>query len=401
MQKRFPEGISVNILLLGVVSFLTDASSEIILPIFPMFITVLGGTGIAVGLIGGLGDSIASLLKVWTGYLSDKLGRRKPFVFYGYLTSSIAKLFFPLSTIWQHLLISRSVERIGKGLRTAPRDAIIADYAPKEIRGKGFGIHRALDTGGAIVGSVAALLLVLLFKLSATSELWIFKKILIVAAIVAFVALIPLYFVREKVRAGIRLDFKLGFRGLSKDFKMFTGIATLFSLGNFSYMFFILMARDTFLKSFALKQATAIAILLYIIYNIFYALFSIPTGILSDKIGRRRTLIIGYSLFGVACLGFAYSKSLVWFIILFTIYGLFYAFADGTQRAFASDLSSEERYGTGLGFFHTATGLAMLPASLIAGALWQYMSKESVFMYGAALAFLAVLLLVVSMKKYK
>ena len=159
MQRGLFRGIGINILLLGIVSFLTDLSSEMMMPILPMFITALGGTAFVVGLISGLGDSIASILKVFSGYWSDKYGRRKPFVFSGYAVSSLAKLFLAFSTLWQHVLIFRSVERVGKGLRDALRDAIIADSALTEVRGTAFGIHRAMDTAGAIGGSLLAFLL--------------------------------------------------------------------------------------------------------------------------------------------------------------------------------------------------------------------------------------------------
>ena len=192
MKNRYLKGISANILLLGVVSFLNDLSSEMFAPILPMFITSLGGAGLIVGLIGGLQDSIASILKVLSGYWSDRVGRRKIFVFSGYLTSAIFKLLLAFSRIWQHILLFVSFERVGKGLRTAPRDAIIADSMP-EARGKGFGIHRALDTLGAILGGIMALVLYWFLEFGFTS-------IIFIAAIIAFISLSPLYFVKEVKR---------------------------------------------------------------------------------------------------------------------------------------------------------------------------------------------------------
>lgn len=180
MKNKYLKGISANVLLLGIVSFLNDLSSEMIMPILPMFITALGGTGLIVGLIGGLRDSISSILKVFAGYWSDKSGKRKAFVSSGYLTSALFKLFLPLSIVWQHILIFASLEWIGKGLRTAPRDAIIADSIPKE-RGKGFGIHRAMDTSGAVAGSIVVFLLFWFFGFS-------FKSIILIAAILAFLS---------------------------------------------------------------------------------------------------------------------------------------------------------------------------------------------------------------------
>lgn len=372
-----------NIILLGLVSFFTDVSSEIIAPILPMFITALGGAGLVVGLIGGLGDSIASFLKVFSGYWSDKVGKRKPFVFSGYSTSAIAKLFFPLATGWYHILILRPLERISKGLRDAPRDAIIADSVKKEKRGRGFGIHRAMDTSGAVIGSILAFVFIYFFELS-------FVTVFLIAAVIAFVALIPIIPVREKkIKKEKKLTLKISLRGSSKQLRSFIIIATIFALGNFSYMFFILRAG----QSFSAELAILIPIALYILFNIVYAIFSIPAGVLSDRIGRKNVLLIGYLLFLIMCLGFALLQSLSYLVILFILYGVVYSLVVGTERAFVSDLSFKGLRGTGLGTFHTATGIAALPSSLIAGALWQFINPAATFIYGAVMVFIAFILL--------
>jgi len=386
MKRGLFRGIGINILLLGIVSFLTDLSSEMMMPILPMFITALGGTAFVVGLIGGLGDSIASILKVFSGYWSDRYGRRKPFVFSGYTVSSLAKLFLAFSTLWQHVLIFRSVERVGKGLRDAPRDAIIADSALTEVRGTAFGIHRAMDTAGAVGGSLLAFLLFWFLGLE-------FKTIILVCAIIAFFALIPFYRVRETKREPQEIGLSIGFKGLPRRLKGFVLIATTFTLGNFTYMFFILRAQDFFTGVVSERAAFAIPILLYVLYNTVYALFSIPSGMLSDRIGRCQVLLLGYTLFGLTCLGFAFLDSLAAFIVLFTLYGLVYALVEGTQRAFVCDLASEELRGTALGTLHTCISLAALPASLIAGALWQHIDPWTTFVYGCALGLTAAVLL--------
>ncbi|HHD92171.1 MAG TPA: MFS transporter, partial [Candidatus Portnoybacteria bacterium] len=229
---------SHNVILLGIVSFLNDLSSEMIMPILPMFITALGGAGFAVGLIGGLRDSISSILKVLAGYWSDKTGRRKIFVFSGYLTSAIFKFLLSLSAIWQQILVFASLERVGKGLRTAPRDAIIADSMP-ENRGRGFGIHRAMDTSGAIAGSIVTLILIWFFSLK-------FKPIILTASILALLSLIPLHFVREKKNKPQDISLKIGLKRLSHPLRLFILISSLFALANFSYMFFILQAKSLF-----------------------------------------------------------------------------------------------------------------------------------------------------------
>lgn len=381
MKNKYLKGISINTLLLGIVSFLNDLSSEMIMPILPMFITVLGGTGLIVGLIGGLRDSISSILKVFAGYWSDKYGKRKIFVSSGYFTSALFKLFLAFSKIWQHILVFASLERVGKGLRTAPRDAIIADSMPKE-RGKGFGIHRAMDTSGAVAGSIIVFLLFWFFGFN-------FKSIILIAAILAFLSLIPLYFVGEKKREPQDINLKISFKNLPQPLKLFILVSGIFALANFSYMFFILRAQEFFTG----KLSIGIPILLYILFNIFYAIFAIPFGRFSDKIGRKKVIAFGYLLFSLVCLGFAFFNSLFVFVILFALYGMVYAVVDGNQRAYVSDLSSEELRATALGTFHTTIGLASLPASLIAGFLWQ-INPSITFIYGAVISIISVILLV-------
>ena len=370
-----------NIFLLGIVSFLNDVSSEMIMPILPMFILALGGNGLIVGLIGGLRDSISSILKVFAGYWSDKSGKRKIFVFLGYLTSALFKLLLGFSKIWHHILIFASLERIGKGLRTAPRDAIIAESLPKE-RGTGFGIHRAMDTLGAILGSIAVFFLFWFFGLD-------FRSIILMASILAFLSLIPLHFVKERKRKPQKINLKIGLKNLPKSLKLFILISGIFAMANFSYMFFILKAQEVFQG----KLAVGIPILLYILFNIFYAGFAVPFGKLSDKIGRRRVIAFGYLLFSLTCLGFAFFNSLIAFIILFALYGMVYAVIDGNQRAYVSDLSPEELRATALGTFHTVLGLIALPASTVAGFLWQ-ISPKMPFLCGSIIGLISAILLV-------
>jgi MFS family permease len=371
----------INIILLGLVSFLTDVSSEMIMPILPLFIKQLGGTGIAVGLITGIAGAVASLLKVFSGYFSDIYGKRKQMVFAGYLMSALAKLFFPLSTTWHHILLLRPLERVGKGVRDAPRDAMVSFFAKKK-KGKGFGIMRAMDTSGAIIGSLLALLFFWYLGFS-------FKAIFFIAALFAFLALIPIFFVKEPRVKPQSFALKVGFSQLSMPLRWLIAAAAVFALGNFSYMFFILRAQEAFDTT---RSAFVIPILLYVLFNIFYAGFAIPIGILSDRIGRKKILLCGYALFTITCAGFVYFQSLAYLIVLFILYGLTYSLVDATQRAYVSDLAPRNIRGTALGTFHTAVGIAALPAGLIAGYLWD-ISAAYTFWFGAVMAFIAVILL--------
>lgn len=381
MKNKYLKGISVNILLLGMVSFLNDLSSEMIMPILPMFITALGGAGLIVGLIGGLRDSISSILQVLSGYWSDKTGKRKIFVFSGYLTSSVFKLFLAFSKTWPHILVFAGLERVGKGLRRAPRDAIIADSMPDK-RGKGFGVHKALDTSGAILGSIVVFLLYWFLGFD-------FKSIILTATIFAFFSLIPLHFVTGEKREPQEITLKIGIKNLPQPLKLFILISGMFALANFSYMFFILRGQEFFTG----KLSMGIPILLYVLFNISYAVLAIPFGTLSDKIGRKKVIVFGYLLFSLTSLGFVFFHSLIAFVVLFVLYGMVYAIIDGNQRAYVSDLSSEKLRATALGTFHTTIGLMALPASLVAGILWQ-ITPGITFIYGSIVSIISVALFI-------
>ncbi len=382
-------GIAKNVIVLGIVSFFNDLSSEMIMPVLPMFITALGGTGAAIGLIGGIRDSIASILKVFCGYLSDRTGRRKIFVFWGYFISAAFKLLLAFSSLWQHVLVFSSLERTGKGIRTAPRDAIISDAMPGE-RGRGFGFHRAMDTSGAFLG--AGLVFILFWFLDLD-----FKTIIIIAGALSLPAIFSLHFLREKKpKPQKAASLKLNIKNLTPPLKLFIFVSTVFSLANFSYMFFILRARDAFEG----KLSVGIPILLYILFNIFYASLAMPFGRLSDRTGRRSTILAGFGLFSMVCLGFAFLNSLRAFIILFGLYGTVFALIDGNQRAYISDLAPPGLTATALGAYHTLTGLAALPGSLIAGLLWQ-VRPEAAFLYGTAMGSVSVILFLFFAKHFK
>jgi len=377
MKRGFYQGIGVNVILLGLVSFINDVSSDMIFAVIPLFIASLGGAGIAVGLIGGLGDSVAGILKVFSGFWSDKSGKRGPFIFWGYFTSALAKLFFPFSRSWPNLALLVPIERTGKGLRTAPRDALIAVSSSSEVKGRAFGFHRALDSLGAFLGASGAFVLFWFLGLG-------LRPILLIAAGIGFFTLIPLVFVKEKIAQPQKRSFIISLKKLPINFKRYLLAAVVFALGNFTYMFFILKSKGVFEELFSPRFATALPILLYVWFSIIHALFSIPAGIISDKLGRKKTIIMGYGLYSFTCLSFALANSLGQFILLFALYGLSFALIEGNQRAYASDFVAGDSSGTALGTFHTCVSLAVLPAGIIAGILWSF-NPALAFIYGALL----------------
>lgn len=378
-----------NIILFGITSLLADLSSEMVFPILPFFIQSLGGAGVAIGLVFGIGDAVAALFKVGSGYFADKTKKYKSLIFAGYLFSALAKLGYPLANQWQQVLAVRPIERIGKGVRDAPRDAVLSESLPLGQRGKGFGIQRAMDSVGAIAGSILVLILFFYFALP-------FKRIFLISAFIALLAVIPILLVRvpEKLEVSKKL---VSFKKLSPEIRKFIAVATLFSLAHFSYAFFILKAQSSF-SGLGVKTALGLALLLYVFLSVFDSGFSTFAGRLSDKIGRQKVILASYAMLSFVFLGFLlvsnflHGNKIIFlvFLGLFALYGLFRAFADVSQKAFVSDLSDVEIRGTALGTFETFTGLAAIPAGLIAGLLWNINSSYA-FAYGFVLALIATI----------
>jgi MFS family permease len=383
MPDRHQQPTARNVLLLGAVSFINDTSSKIILPVLPLFIAQIGGGGLAVGVISGVGESVASLLKMLAGYWSDRTGRRKAFVFWGYLVSSVAKFLLAFASVWPQVLGLRTAERFGKGVRSAPRDAILAASTHRARRGRGFGIHRAMDSGGAVLGTLVAFGLFWYLDFG-------FADIFLVAGVVGFFSLAPLFFVREPAATGEAAGKpKLGLAELNPALRKFLLASFLFALANFSYMFFVLRSESAFEGRFA----AGLPILLYGLFNLVFTLFAVPAGILSDRIGRKKVLVAGYGLFGAICIGFVFATSPAAFAVLFTLYGVSYALVEANERALVADLAHEHSRGTALGTYHMVVSLAALPAGLIAGLLWDTTHPVFAFYYGAAAALSAALLL--------
>ena len=365
-----------NIWLLGWSSFFNDTGSEMIAPILPFFITALGGAGLAVGLLSGLREGLASIFKLFGGWYSDKSGKRLPIVIFGYLMSVIFRFLLLISASWHYLIAFVSFERFGK-LRDAPRDAIIADSTKK--RGRGFGIQQMLDTAGAIFGSLIVLLLFWKLDLS-------FKPIILIAAAVSIFSLVPLFFVKEPKVKPQKVNLFKGLNGLGKKLKYFTFVTFIFTLANFGlYMFLLLRAKQ-------ITGSIVIAIALGVLFNFIWALFAIPFGSLSDRLGRKKVLLYGYILFFFVSLGFIYLSEVPSLIILFVLYGLVYAITKSNQTAFASDLSGKMK-GTSLGFFQAMIGVSSIVGGIIAGLLWD-ISYQAMFTYISIIALLSIVLLI-------
>ena len=383
-------GISKNVFVLGLVSFFNDVASEMIYPIVPIFLTsVLGAPVAIVGLIEGIAESTASILKVISGWLSDKWQKRKPFVVAGYSFSAISKILLSLAYSWPFVLFARFVDRFGKGTRTSARDALITESSENKVRGRAFGFHRTLDTLGAVVGPLIALLAIHFLDNN-------FRLIFFLAFIPAFIGiLLLLFFVKEKKKEANSLNtFHFNWRELNPSFKIFLLISLIFALGNSSDAFLILRAQN-------LGLSLILVVLAYVLFNFTYAIFSIPAGIISDKIGPKKVLLGGFLLFSAVYLffGLAHSSLFLWF--LFPVYGIYMALTEGVGKAYISNLVLREKSGTAFGVYQTAIGLCTFFASLIAGLLWTYIDVSAPFIFGSIIAVISAFLFVVLEKKVK
>ncbi len=384
-------GLNPNVFFLGIVSLLTDVSSEMIFTLVPLFLrNVLIAPFTIIGLIGGLSESVDAIFRIFSGWLSDRLGKRKPLAVLGYSISTIAKPFMYLASSWGAVLGIRFGDRVGKGVRSSSRDALIADSVSAEERGKGFGLHRAMDTFGAVLGLAIAAIIIYLVQggelaLSRETYQWL-VLVGVVPAVLA--VLVLLFFVRERRKPssgdiGSQVGFKGG-GGFDTRFKLFLAIMAVFTLGNSSDFFVILRAQN-------LGSSVIYVVLMLVLFNITYAATSLPAGMLSDRLGRRRVITLGWFIYALVYLGFAMASEMWQVWLLFACYGVYYGIVEGVARAFVADLVPEEKRGTAYGLYHGVVGLTLLPASLIAGWLWQAYSPAAPFYFGAGLAFIAML----------
>ncbi len=377
-----------NVVALGLVSFLTDISSEVTLTFLPLFLKeVLGTASALIGVIEGLAESTATLLKIVSGWLSDRLGRRKALTLLGYGLSALSKPLLYLAGSWGTVLALRFADRVGKGLRTAPRDALVADSAAKESHGHAFGLHRALDTAGAVWGTaVIAIVVYLSQQMGAALNRSTYQRLVLWGILPAFLALLILaLFVREVRPTSPNGRIRLSLHGFDRRFYIFLIALILFTLGNSSDAFLLLRARTLGLT--VLQVA-----LMVVAFNVVYSLFSMPAGSLSDRIGRRRVILLGWTAYGLIYLGFALAGNGLQMGLLYVLYGLYYAAFEGTSRALVADIVPDSaRRGTAYGIYHVAVGITAFPASVLAGLLWDTFSPAAAFYFGAGMALLAAI----------
>jgi len=380
-----------NIIILGLTSLLTDISSEMVYPLLPLYLTSarIGATPAIVGMIEGLAESLASLLRVFSGYWSDRLQQRKGLTIAGYAGSAVGKVFLCLSASWPLVLVGRLVDRFGKGIRTAPRDALIADSSDPAKRGSAFGLHRAMDSAGASIGVILAYILFVSLKDD-------FSGVFLLSIIPAVLGVLVLFLVREKIAPRREATAKpvreawwrglgLRWRALDRRLKLFLVIVFLFTLGNSSNQFLLLRAKD---RGFS----DGTVILMYLVFNLVYAVVSWPAGRLSDRVGRKPLLVVGYLTYGLVYLGFAVvTPTALWG--LFGVYGIYIALTEGVEKALVSDIAPKDLRATLIGLHATFTGVGLLPASVLAGFLWNTFGAAAPFYFGGAMGGFAALAL--------
>jgi MFS family permease len=394
-QKAGLRTLPRNVWAVSLTSFFMDISSEMVINILPLFLSnVLGVKTNIIGLIEGVAEATASLLKVFSGWLSDRLQARKWLAVGGYALSTLVKPFFYFANSWTTVAGVRWADRVGKGIRTAPRDALVADSIDERHRGLAFGFHRAADTGGAVVGLLVALGVIWLAQ-AGSMELTraTFQTVVLISLIPAFLAVLSLALVARDVPVTTRRKMpKFAFRSLGRRFCVFMLIVGLFDLGNSSDAFLVLRAQERGLSVIGVMG-------MLITFNVVYTLISAPAGSLSDRIGRRRLIVGGWLVYAAIYLGFALAGTgwHVW--VLYAVYGVYYGLAYGTTKAMVADIVPEELRGTAYGTYNAVLGILDFPASLIAGFLWQGAGRwegfgpSAPFFFGGAMALLAAVLM--------
>ena len=401
MKGKGQNAISRNVALTGFTSFFTDISSEMIYPLIQAFVSSIMKSqaaliGPMLGFIEGVAESVASVLKLFSGYISDRLKKRKLLAIIGYTLSSISKILFFIP-YWLAIFSARIFDRIGKGIRTAPRDALVSESVSKEVRGKAFGFQRGMDFAGAFLGTLISFLLIkFIFKeVDKYKEPSNFYPIFFIALVPAFIAVIFLFFtkdIKKEKNGEVRLpSFKL--KDYNRSLKAFFLAQFIFTLGNSSNQFLLLRTADL---GYSLSTLT----IMYLIFNLTTTIFSTPFGSLSDRIGRKWLLVGGYFLYAVVYLGFGIvGKNLNWTLwIMWAFYGIYYAMTEGLEKAFVADLAPENSKATAIGFYHMIVGVTLLPASLIAGFMYSLLPSLP-FVFGGIMALTNCIILIFGIRE--
>lgn len=385
------KGLSRNVVVLGFVSLLNDGASEMIYPLLPIFLTVVLGAGPAVlGIIEGIAETTAALLKLYSGYLSDRVKRRKGWIVAGYSISNIIRPLIALATSWPQVLALRFSDRVGKGLRASPRDAVIADSTPPEFRGMAYGFHRAMDHGGAIIGPLLATGLLLVLQGTLQENL---KTLFLLSFIPGLLAVLLLFVgLKEKTTDGPRqapssgFNFRAAWAGMSTGFRKYLAIIFVFTLGNSTDAFLLLRAQQ-------LGVPISLLPMIWVALHVVKMGFSIPGGILSDRIGRKKVIVAGWVVYALVYAGFAFANSQWHAWALFAVYGIYFGLTEGVEKALVADFAPTHLRGSAFGLYHLIVGLGALPASLLFGLVWQKFGAAAAFGMGAGLAMLASVML--------
>lgn len=386
-QRKFL-GFSRNVFFTGLTSFLTDTSVKMVYSVMPMFLLSIGASKTSLALIEGIAESTASLVKALSGFWSDKIGKNKPFMLIGY---GLSALIIPLYTFVitpMQVLVLRFIERFGKGIRTAPRDSLIAGSVINGETGRSFGLQKAMDNSGAIIGPLLAFILLSLLPGN-------YRLIFMLAGIPAIIAILVIIFGISEARKPVNELFKkFHFRDFPAKYYFFLGIIFVFTLGNSTDALLMVKANELGIKVVFIP-------LVYLITSVVSVVAAIPAGILSDRIGKEKVLIAGFLIYTLVYYGFGITSHTGVIFALFALYGLYSAATDGIQKAFISDLTDKNKKGTGLGIYNALIGITLLPASLIAGILYDKVNSRVPFYFGAAMALISALLMLIFFLKYR
>lgn len=382
MKRRKIFGLEKNAFFIGLTSFFTDTSTKMVYSVMPMFLLSLGASKTTISLIEGIAESTASLLKAISGYWSDKIGKNKPFMIIGYGITAIVTPLYALARIPVQILFFRFFERIGKGLRTAPRDSFISGSINKNETGRTFGFQKAMDNSGAIVGPLIAFLLLSFSPLN-------YANIFLLATIPAILGVLTIViFIKEAKAEKKRKTNKISLKQLPKKFYFFLIIIFVFTLGNSADALLLVKTSETGIDKSYIP-------FMYMIFNAVSVLLAIPIGILSDKIGREKLIILGFLVYAIVYYLFGRFNSINIFIFLFMLYGFYSALTDGSQKAMISVIVNKDMKGTGFGIYHAVLGITLLPASLIAGLLYDNVSSNAPFYFGSLMALVATILMII------